>query len=611
MCADHIANKKMSVKAPTSPTKKTSNMIGKRSHSLSIEKAVHAHEKLDKHVLHGPVKTVTTNCVKKKMPPRTLSDSFHGDANKHKALPALTAHAVKKTPDLHHTVVRSPTHTPANTNVNVIKKNTQDSHCTQNKFSFFSKLSSTGSLIDTDAKRKAVESASKKDIDHKDFKSSVTKKPKVPTVLHQNEITTRPELVEKSQAYKARMEKIQSSKLSKDTRQESKTSITSILFETSNHYPKEIMDHLNTELWGKNGKGMGSGHKLSPQKVHRKDDSLSSFSSDSRDVKKYVRMNTSPSLTVSASSFDSAYESSSSSTGVKRKPANPINFKREVISSSQAFEQLVSKATKSTINHEDQKVFEKLCQKVNNNKILEKANSSQTYTNHSKPPLPVQIHPQNQSDKLSKLKFHLTMPEEIKNRQHSSTTSQQTSSKNQTVPNFNLTHTNPTTNSNSTDETRKVRNPEQLLSPLSPRSKTLAQKYKTNGELFLINSVSELLTKQTLNDNKSTSQTSTDNNHVLHPNHDLKKLMEQNYKFRDQLHNHSEPRKDRLVLPDRSLSNAFGASHRPAYDTSDDDSHSNYHTPAGSPLQHKDFPNHHGHHGKYPEYSEYHECEIL
>ena len=73
-----------------------------------------------------------------------------------------------------------------------------------------------------------------------------SKKGKTTTAVTKKDPKTRNDLIEKSEAYKARMEKIQASRLTKESKQASKTSITSILFETSSEYNKDLMEQLNS-----------------------------------------------------------------------------------------------------------------------------------------------------------------------------------------------------------------------------------------------------------------------------------------------------------------------------------------------------------------------------
>ena len=426
----------------------------------------------------------------------------------------------------------------------LVKTKSQDRLVSPTKKKFFSRLSSTSNLLDKDTKRKTLEGIGDTKINCKSIAESFNqigkerilqnadeikdskltgnrKQKKIPSTP-KRELNARADLIEKSEAYKLRMEKIQASRLTKDSKQASKTSITSVLFETSNNYQKEILDQLNSELWGSKSREGTNSHKN-----QNRDKSVQ--------TKQWSRMNTSPSLNIAASSSEG---NTSSVTYIKRKPVRSINFTKETLSSTEAFEQFVHQATRSSIYDVDNSEIGVLCQKVtdkifssSDNRIDEEKVSINKY---QRPKGVERIH-----------KFELNMPKEIKNRQFSSRSA------------FETTKEELNANSNEIkDQSREI----------SIMKQQMLQSFKTKGSNSqeVYNSISSSTRQST----KSEVSYSSD------------KIQEKGNQ------------KNHLLPPGWQSgcgpAGAMGCTLNSILDCSDDDSSSNYHTPAGSPPGQQD-----------------------
>ena len=366
----------------------------------------------------------------------------------------------------------------------------------------------------------------------------------------------------KSDVSSSKSEKIQASKLTKDSRQESKTSITSLLFDTSSEHSRELMEQLNNELWGKKNTDSTSSNSISGQIVSKT--SLSSAPSVNpghpREFRKYVRMNTAPSLILGKVSGGNSPRMKSDT----RRGMQSMNFSKEAMCTNEAFHEIVSQASRANAYPINSDVLDTFLKKVESS-----PSKSSTSIKHK----PVQ-HASSTNElykrKISSLssntisniackpkeKFELKLPQEIKNRQISSSAKGLNNWKSESFDNTsNSLHTSATFSLSEHKNEFSSGNKQQFCNSTSESS----SEKRTSATFFLPSDSDDI--------------------------DDFKKGLTESLNNADsnlKLNRHF------ASMDSSQVSQGYKSTLKVILDYSDDDSSSTYHTPAGSPSeQHK------------------------
>ena len=268
------------------------------------------------------------------------------------------------------------------------------------RFSFFTKSANSSSMMEYERLSRVRE------VELKEIKANSKRSKSQSSKLKSD--------FEKSELHKSRLERIQASKLTKDTRQASKASITSLLFDTSGQYPKELMEQLNTELWGNQGEAGPSTSRSSSSNSTKFSDGSGSCRIPPHAPRKYVRMNTAPTLNLGCNSGNSSPKVNSDI----RMPIKPINFTSDTLCTSEAFEQFVQQATSSNFYGVDTARLDKFVQKAEStSSVLKKKEGLQHTFSTSDISIKGKSSSNSGISSVRRENFELRLPQQIKNRQ--------------------------------------------------------------------------------------------------------------------------------------------------------------------------------------------------